>query len=147
VYSTDNWFTQVIGTEPAYFTIRAWELAQGEVFSSEDVEKTAHVAVIGESVRRHLFGAIDPVGQTIRVKNLPFRVIGVLSPKGGSGFGQDQDDVVIVPLTTAQKKLIGNTWLSWMFASAASQERSYRAQTEIITLLRDRHRIQAGAPR
>ncbi len=146
VYGTDNWFTQVIGTEPAYFDIRAWNLAEGEVFSTEDVEKTARVAVIGESVRRHLFGAINPVGQTIRVKNLPFRVIAVLAPKGGSGFGQDQDDVVIVPLTTAQKKLVGITWLNWMFATAASQERSYRAQTEITALLRDRHRIQPGVP-
>jgi putative ABC transport system permease protein len=145
VYGTDNWFTQLIGTEPSYFDIRAWTLADGVFFSEEDAEKGVQVAVIGESLRRHLFGAIDPLGQPIRVKNLPFRVIGVLASKGGSGFGQDQDDVVIVPLATAQKKLVGNTWLNWIFLSAVSQEGSYRAQSEVAALLRDRHRIQAGA--
>lgn len=144
IYGTENWFTQVIGTETPYFDIRAWTFADGNPIAQDDVDKAADVVVIGDTVRRHLFGVINPIGQTIRIKNLPFRVIGLLAPKG-SGFGNDQDDVVIVPLTTAQKKLVGETWLRWMFISATSQEASYRAEGEIASILRDRHRIQSGA--
>jgi len=146
VFGTDNWYTQVVGTEPAYFDIRSWVFAEGAPFAAEDVEKVTDVAVIGETVRRHLFGAVDPIGQTIRIKKLPFRVVGLLAPKGGgSGFGQDQDDVVMVPLSTAQKKIVGITWLNWIYASAVSQEASSLAQQEITALMRDRHRIAEGA--
>ncbi len=142
VWNINNWFSQVIGTEPSYFQVRSWEIAEGAPFTQEDLERAANVAVIGETTRRKLFGAVEPVGQTIRVKNLPFRVVGVLVGKGSSGFGQDQDDVVLVPVTTAQKKLVGITWLQWIYVSATTQEASSRAQTEITALLRDRHRIQ-----
>jgi putative ABC transport system permease protein len=145
VFGTDNWFTQVIGTEPAYFGIRSWVFADGTPFGEEDVEKATDVAIIGETVRKNLFGAISPVGQTIRIKKLPFLVVGVLASKGGSGFGQDQDDVVIIPLTTAQKKVVGITWLNWIFVSAISQPASFQAQKDITAILRDRHHIQPGA--
>ncbi len=142
VWNINNWFSQVIGTEPSYFKVRSWQIAEGEPFTQDDLERAANVAVIGETTRRKLFGAVEPVGQTIRVKNLPFRVVGVLASKGSSGFGQDQDDIVVVPVTSAQKKLVGITWLHWIYVSATTQEASSRAQAEITALLRDRHRIQ-----
>ena len=145
VWENNNWFTQVLGTEPSYFPVREWAFAAGGPFDSSDLEKEVNVAVIGETVRRKLFGVVSPLGQVIRIKNLPFRVIGVLAPKGGSGFGQDQDDVVLVPLTTAQRKIVGVTWLNWIFVNAASQETSETVRTNIINLLRDRHKIQPGS--
>jgi len=144
VWENNNWFTQVIGTEPSYFQVRSWTFAAGGPFDSSDLEKEANVAVIGETVRRKLFGVVSPIGQVIRIKNLPFRVIGVLAPKGSSGFGQDQDDVVLVPLTTEQRKIVGITWLNWIFVNASSQGTSETVRTDIISLLRDRHKIQPG---
>jgi len=109
------------------------------------VEMAANVAVIGETVRKNLFGATDPIGQTIRINNLPFRVVGVLLPKGTSAaMGQDQDDIVLVPITTLQKKITGQDWLRWIMVSAVSRQSSYTAQQQITSLLRDRHRIRQG---
>jgi putative ABC transport system permease protein len=103
------------------------------------------VAVIGETIRKNLFGATDPLGQLLRVNNLPFRITGVLTPKGTSAtMGEDQDDIVIVPITTLQKKITGQPWLRWIVVSAVSREGSYAAQKQITALLRDRHRIRAG---
>ena len=146
VYGNDNWFTRVTGTTPEYFDVRDWPVASGAAFTQSDVDTAANVAVIGETVRKNLFGATDPIGQTIRIKDLPFRVIGVLIAKGASAaMGQDQDDVIIIPLTTLQKKMNGNTWLQFVMVSATSRETSYSAQQQITTLLRDRHRIRPGA--
>ncbi len=145
VFGNDNWFTNVQGTEPQYFDIRDWTLAAGVPFTQPDVEAAANVAVIGNTVRQNLFGAADPVGQTIRIKDLPFRVVGVLNAKGQSAhMGQDQDDVIFVPITTLQKKLTGDTWLRFIVVSAVSRQASYAAQQEITALLRDRHRIRPG---
>jgi len=109
------------------------------------VEMSANVAVIGETVRKNLFGATDPVGQTLRVNNLPFRVTGVLTPKGMSAaMNEDQDDIILVPLTTLQKKITGQPWLRWIMVSAVSRQGSYAAQQQITSLLLDRHRIRAG---
>ncbi|HKU22180.1 MAG TPA: ABC transporter permease [Terriglobales bacterium] len=145
VFGNDNWFTNVQGTEPQYFEIRDWGLAEGVPFTQSDVDSAANLAVIGKTVRQNLFGAADAVGQTIRVKDLPFRVVGVLRPKGQSAhMGQDQDDVIFVPITTLQKKLTGDTWLRFIVVSAISRQASYAAQQEIAALLRDRHRIRPG---
>jgi putative ABC transport system permease protein len=144
VYGNDNWSTNVIGSEPQYFQLRSWTFAEGAPFARESVDRAENVAVIGETVRRKLFGIIGPLGKTIRIKSIPFRVVGVLKAKGSSGPGGDQDDTIIVPLTTAQKKLVGETWLRWISVSSPSQAASYKAQTEIEALLRDRHRIHAG---
>lgn len=145
VFGNDNWFTNVQGTEPQYFDIRDWGLAEGVPFTQADVDSAANLAVIGKTVRQNLFGAADAVGQTIRVKDLPFRVVGVLRPKGQSAhMGQDQDDVIFVPITTLQKKLTGDTWLRFIVVSAVSRQASYAAQQEIAALLRDRHRIRPG---
>jgi putative ABC transport system permease protein len=144
VYENQNWFTRITGTEPAYFQIRDWPFAAGTSFSEDDVQHDADVAVIGDTVRQNLFPATDPIGKTIRIGNLPFQVVGVLAAKGQSGMGQDQDDTVVVPVTTLQKKITGQDWLQFIMVSAVSQPASYAAQQQITSLLRDRHRIMPG---
>src|SRR5689334_17297666 len=141
VYENNNWYTNVTGTEPQYFEIRSWPIRSGTTFEPADVDSSANLAVIGDTVRRNLFPSINPIGQTIRIKNLPFKVVGVLVAKGNSGMGQDQDDAVFVPITTLQKKITGETWLRFIMVSARSRQTSYSAQEQITALLRDRHRI------
>jgi putative ABC transport system permease protein len=146
VFGNDNWATQVSGTEPQYFSVRTWPFQEGSPFTQDDVAIAANVAVIGETVRKNLFGATDSIGQTIRINNLPFRVVGVLAAKGTSAaMGNDQDDIIIVPITTLQKKITGQDWLRWIVVSAVSREASYTAQQQITAVLRDRHRIRSGA--
>jgi putative ABC transport system permease protein len=145
VFGNDNWSTRVTGTEPQYFEIRTWPIERGTVFSHDDVATAANVAVIGQTVRQNLFGTTDPVGQTIRILNLPFRVVGVLTSKGQSAaMGDDQDDAIFIPITTLQKKVTGQDWLRFIMVSAVSRQASYAAQQQIESLLRDRHRIRAG---
>ncbi len=144
VYENQNWYTRITGTEPQYFQIRDWPIADGSSFSEDDVQHDANVAVIGETVRQNLFPSVEPVGKTIRIGNLPFQVVGVLEPKGQSGMGQDQDDTVVIPITTLQKKITGQDWLQFIMVSAVSQPASYVAQQQITSLLRDRHRIRPG---
>ncbi len=146
VFGNQNWATTVTGTEPQYFDIRDWPFSQGDTFSQDDVRRAANVAVIGETVRQNLFGNSNPVGQTIRAGNLPFTVVGVLTAKGTSGMGGDQDDGIYVPITTLQKKITGQDWLRSIMVSAKSQAESYAAQDQITAILRDRHRIRAGDP-
>ena len=145
VFGNDNWGTRITGTTPDYFEIRNWPFQSGGSFSQEDVRMAANVAVLGDTVRKNLFGTTDPVGQTIRIKNLPFVVVGVLTAKGQSAaMGDDQDDVIIAPLTTVQKKMTGETWLRFIMVSAKSRQASYAAQQQMEVLLRDRHRIRQG---
>jgi putative ABC transport system permease protein len=145
VFGNDNWATNINGTEPQYFDIRSWPMVEGSSFSRDDVSMAANVAVIGETVRKNLFGATDPVGETVRINNLPFKVVGQLIPKGTSAaMGQDQDDIILVPITTLQKKITGQDWLRWIMVSAVSKDASYTAQQQITALLRDRHRIRSG---
>ncbi|MBZ5629181.1 MAG: ABC transporter permease [Acidobacteriia bacterium] len=144
VFENQNWYTRVNGTEPQYFDIRDWPIAAGSSFSQDDVTQSANVAVIGETVRQNLYGATDPIGTTIRIGTLPFQVVGVLAAKGQSGMGQDQDDTVVVPITTLQKKITGQNWLQFIMISATSQPATYAAQQQITLLLRDRHRIRPG---
>ena len=144
VFGNDNWYTQMTGTSPAYFDVRTWEFAGGGPFTQQDVERAANVAVIGETVRKNLFAGIDPVGQVIRVKNIPFRVVGVLEAKGQGAMGNDQDDLIVIPITTLQKKITGETWLRFIMVSAVSKEATFTAQKQIEVLLRDRHKIRPG---
>ncbi len=144
VFGNDNWYTQMTGTTPAYFEVRTWEFSDGGPFTQQDVERAANVAVIGETVRKNLFGALDPVGQVIRVKNLPFRIVGVLEAKGQGAMGNDQDDLIVIPITTLQKKITGETWLRFIMVSAVSKEATFTAQKQIEVLLRDRHKIRPG---
>ena len=142
VFQNQNWSTRVTGTTPDYFDIRVWPLKSGIVFDEQDVEAAANVAVIGTTVEDNLFGDENPVGKTIRIKSLPFRVIGVTASKGQTGWGQDQDDVIHVPYTTAQKKLTGITWLNNIYAQAISKEATALAQQQIEVLLRERHHLR-----
>ena len=120
---------------------------EGVSFTQEDVTMAANVVVIGETVRKNLFGPTDPLGQTIRIKNLPFKVVGVLTPKGQSAaMGDDQDDAMFVPITTLQKKLTGQNWLRFIMVSAKSKDQTYAAQQQIEAVLRDRHKIRGDAP-
>src|SRR5947207_11681487 len=120
-------------------------MREGASFGPEDVQTAANVVVIGETVRKNLFGPIDPLGQTIRISNLPFKVVGVLTAKGQSAaMGDDQDDAMFIPITTLQKKLTGQNWLRFINVSAKSKEQTYAAQQQIEALLRDRHKIRPG---
>ena len=145
VFENNNWYTRVTGTEPQYFDIREWPMQSGAPFTTDDVQTAANVAVLGQTVRQNLFGTSDPVGQTVRINNLPFRVVGLLTAKGSSAaMGQDQDDAAFVPITTLQKKMSGQDWLQWIMVSAKSKDETYAAQQQIEGILRDRHRIRSG---
>lgn len=109
VVGSANWATQIYGITPDYFVVRNWSLAAGRMFESAELSGSGKVALIGQSVARELFGDADPMDQTIRIKNVPFTVIGILNRKGQSMMGQDQDDVIMVPLSTARNRLLGNT--------------------------------------
>jgi putative ABC transport system permease protein len=145
VFEGNNWATSVTGTEPQYFDIRNWPVAQGASFQTNDVDIASNVVVIGQTVKRTLFpNGENPIGQTIRISNLPFTVVGVLQAKGSSGMGGDQDDAAFVPITTLQKKITGQNWLRSIMVSATSKDVSSVVQDQITSLLRDRHRIHAG---
>src|SRR5215813_11303941 len=146
VSETSNWNTQVQGTGTELVTIRSWPLQFGSFFTDDDVTRGAKVAVLGSVARDQLFGAgADPTGSTIRIKNQPFQVIGVLSSKGQAAMGQDQDDTVIVPFTTVQKKLLGAQHVNNITVSAQDGIPLDRMTEQISALLRTRHRIQPGA--
>ncbi|HKD78097.1 MAG TPA: ABC transporter permease [Candidatus Angelobacter sp.] len=143
VYENDNWGTRITGSTPEYFEIRTWPFQSGASFTDDDVTTAANVAVIGDTVRKNLFAATDPVGKTVRIGNLPFIVVGVLQAKGQSpAMSEDQDDTIIVPLTTLQKKITGQPWLRFVMVSAKTRAGSYEAKQQIESLLRDRHRIR-----
>jgi putative ABC transport system permease protein len=141
-----NWSTRYRGVSPEYLGIKRWRMSSGEFFTDEDVRRKASVVVLGETVRRQLFGAADPVGSALRVNNMAFLVVGVLAPKGQSGSGQDQDDTVLLPWTTAQSKIRGKgfTWLDDVLCSAVSMQAVDPAIDAVTSLLRQRHRIGSG---
>jgi putative ABC transport system permease protein len=142
VYGNQNWFSQARGVAPEFLLVRRLGVARGASFSDDDVEHSANVCLLGQTIVENLFGSADPIGQTIRVQNLPMRVIGVLSPKGQSPTGQDQDDTLIVPLTTMQKKIKGIDWLDDVMCSAVSPEAIKPAEQQITGLLRERHHLR-----
>jgi len=144
VYQNQNWNTGVTGTTPNYFEIRNWAVESGTVFSQDEVDMAANVCVLGTTVANILFEKGNPIGQTVRIGKLPFRVVGVLESKGQSVMGTDQDDVIFAPYTTVQKKISGITWIQFMNASAVTQEASLAAVPQITALLRERHRIRPG---
>ena len=126
VYSNLNWGTQYRGVSPEYFEIRKWPIQQGSAFTQDDMEKSAPVYVLGQTIATNLFPDEDPIGKTINIKAVPFKVIGVLEGKGFSATGFDQDDFVVMPLTTAQKRITGVEWLDDIFFSAESRQRFQR---------------------
>ncbi|MDE2118207.1 MAG: ABC transporter permease [Betaproteobacteria bacterium] len=148
VYGPNNWSTQVIGTLPSYLTVRDWRLSAGFPFTDSDVRSATRVALLGQTVVNNLFGDEDPVGKTIRIKNSPYVVLGVLAAKGQSLDGRDQDDTVLVPVTTAQRKLFGTQFagtVRFIMAQADSSEAMAKVEKSINELLRQRHRIREGA--
>ncbi len=147
IYGPNNWTTMIAGTTPAIFDIRDWPTIAGTGFTDNDVRSATRVVVLGQTAVRNLFGDEDPVGKTVRIKNSPFLVIGVLAPKGQSLDGRDQDDTALVPLTTAQRQLFGNQFpgmVRFMMIKAASAEVMARAERHINETLRQRHHIREG---
>ena len=144
VAADNNWSTSVQGVTPDFVTIRQWPVNEGAFFTDSDVRGSAKVAVLGQSVVDQLFPGQNPVGQTIRIKNTPFRVVGVLTVKGGSGFGGDTDDTILIPLTTAQNRLMGITYVNWISVSARDESSVAEATDQITELLRERHKIRGG---
>jgi len=141
VYGNQNWNTNVQGTSPNYFGIRKWGVTSGTIFTSDEVDAAANVCLIGTTVARYLFGEEEPTGKIIRIRNLPFRVIGLLESKGQGAMGDDQDDRIFAPYTTVQRKISGITWIQNISASAISPEASVAAVPAIEALIRERHRI------
>jgi putative ABC transport system permease protein len=144
VYSNQNWSTGVVGTTPNILNIRDWPLVTGRQFTEQDVKTSTKVCLLGQTVINNLFGDINPVGQIIRIKNVPFTVIGVLERKGQSPIGQDQDDTILVPVTTAQKKLFGTAFpgmVRIIMVKAKTTEDLPAAESQITALLKQRHHI------
>jgi len=139
-----NWSTGVVGTTPSFLIVRDWDLATGRSFTQQDVKSATKVAILGQTVVENLFGDQNPVGQTIRIKNVPFSVVGVLAQKGQDARGQDQDDTILIPVTTAQKKLFGTQFpgmVRLIIVKAKSAESLSAAEKQVNDLLRQRHRI------
>ncbi|MBR6013221.1 MAG: ABC transporter permease [Selenomonadaceae bacterium] len=145
VYGHENWSTTVTGVTPEYFSIQSLTMQSGIFFNGHDVDVRNRVAVIGTTVATNLFGTVNPVGKKIRVGNAPYTVIGLIASKGQSMGGQDQDDVVLIPLTTAQERLLGVTYVRSINVQVASEERMDEVQANIEKLLRQRHRIREDA--
>jgi putative ABC transport system permease protein len=142
VYGNQNWFTRFQGVSPEYLQIRRWGLSEGSSFSQRDVDVAANVCIIGQTVAQNLFGNEDPVGKTIRARDIPFEIIGELAPKGQSPFGQDEDDTILMPYTTVQKKIAGIDWLQSIMCSTTSPDTMAPAQQQIAALLRQRHKLR-----
>ncbi len=144
VYGNMNWSTGVIGTTPSILDVRDWPLYSGRNFTEQDVRSATKVCLLGQTVVDNLFGAADPVGQIVRIKKLPFTVVGVLDRKGQSQHGQDQDDTIFIPVTTAQKKIFGTAFpgmVRTIMVKARSTEDLDAAERQITALLRQRHHI------
>ena len=144
VAGNQNWTSRVEGTTPSNFEIQNYELDEGRLFTERDMNSRARVAVIGKTVADNLFPGDDPVGQIMRIKKAPFQVIGVLKPKGSSGMGQDQDDTVIIPLTTAQNRMMGITHVQRITVQAENENVINDVQAEVEQVLRTRHKIKDG---
>ena len=144
VNGLSNWNSSVQGVTPEYMAIRSLEVVSGSYISINDMDKRNRVAVLGATVATELFGTDNPVGSNIRINNAPYMVIGVLSKKGQSAMGQDQDDVVYIPLTTAQERLLGITHVQSINIQVSTPEKMTQVQSEITNLLRSRHRIREG---
>lgn len=149
IYGAQNWSTQVIGTTPAYLDARAWSITSGSGFSDSDVRSATRVVVIGQTVAENLFGEEEPVGKTMRIQQSPFVVIGVLGAKGQSLDGRDQDDTVLIPLTTAQRKVFGTPFVGSVRMIMVQTERADQMEqvmAQTTSLLRQRHRLRDDMP-
>ena len=147
ICGNQNWNTRILGESPQYLQIRQWPLVEGEIFGDQQVHTAAKVCVIGKTVAQQLFPNEEPLGKTIRLRNVPCLVIGVLQPKGLSPTGSDQDDVVIVPYTTELKRINRETWLDVVLVQAVSPAALPIVQQEITSLLLQRHHVKPGGNR
>lgn len=139
----NNWSTSMQGVSPEYLSIRSWPLQDGMAFTNQDVKAASKVCLVGQTIVNNLFpNGDDALGKTIRFKNIPFKIIGVLSKKGENTFGQDQDDVILTPITTVQKRILATTYYQAIFASAVDENSTVNAADEIQQILRSSHRLQ-----
>lgn len=144
VFANQNWATQLTGITPDFLVVRDWPVTYGRPFTQSDVDGATKNCIIGQTIIKELFGSVDPLGKVIRIRKVPFRVIGVLKKKGQSPQGTDQDDVVLIPLTTAQRKVFGSPFpnaVGGIVVKARSKDVISRAEGEITALLRQRHHI------
>jgi putative ABC transport system permease protein len=144
VYGHTNWSTSIQGTTPDMLALRNWPMSSGRAFTVQDVKSATKVCLLGQTVVDNLFGSEDPLGQVVRIKNIPFKVLGMLAAKGQSAVGQDQDDTVYIPVTTAQKRLFGTSFpgmVRIIMVEAKSLEEMDAAQRQITSLLRQRHHL------
>jgi putative ABC transport system permease protein len=146
VYAGANWSTQITATDLDFFAAREWEIGAGRLFEPEELRKGEIVAVIGQTVARNLFGEDNPLDQRFRIRNVPFKVIGVMAPKGQSALGQDQDDVIFVPLDTGRRRIVGRNYardrsVQSIMVKFASEEAITPGIAEVSALLRQRHRL------
>ncbi len=142
IYGGENWYTTVRGVTPEYLAVRKWEIERGSIFFTHDVETAANVCVLGQTVVENVFGGEDPLGKTIRVNTIPCKVIAVLARKGLSPFGQDQDDLILMPVTTVQKKIKGIDWVDDIMCSGVTADAIPAAEQQIKSLLRERHHLR-----
>ena len=148
VYGSNNWSSRIEASSPGFFDVREWSVERGYPFTDADVRNAARVVVLGQTVATNLFGDEDPVGKTIRIKQSPYLVVGVLEKKGQSMMGDDQDDTAIIPLTTGQRKLFGSQFkdsVRMIMVKATSEEIMPKVEKSMTELLRERHRIREGA--
>ena len=142
IAGSNNWPTSIYGVSPEYLKIRDWGVDEGSMFTEDDIESYAKVAVIGKTVQENLFPNENPIGKMIRFKNIPFKVIGVLKEKGENTFGQDQDDIIVAPYTAVQKRILAQTFLQSIVASSVSEDDSEAAVTEITSIMEKQHKIK-----
>ncbi len=145
IAGNQNWSASIQGVSEQFPEIRKWAVGSGDFFTDSDVRSAARVVVIGQTIADNLFPGQDAVGQTMRISNMPFRVVGVMARKGQDPQGRDQDDAAFAPYTSVQKKLLGNTRVQVAYVSAVSQDATYTAQSQIAELLRQRHKLAQGA--
>ena len=144
IVGANNWPTSIYGVNTEYLPIREWEVEEGAMFGQDELDNLSKVAVIGRTIQKNLFPDGDsPIGQTIRFKNIPFKIIGILAAKGESNFGQDQDDIIIAPYTTVQKRVLAQTYLQSIVASAINENEAENAVNEVKKILERTHNIAA----
>ena len=150
IWGNQNWSTVIFGVTPEYVEVRQWELAAGRIFDASDMAGATKVCLVGQTVARQLFGGVDPLGQVIRVRRVPFTVIGVLEAKGQSMMGSDQDDLILMPISTARKRVLGASNLAkqrsvgTIWVKVAEGYDMKTAEEQVRALLRQRHRLQPG---
>lgn len=143
VFGSANWGTNYTGTTPNFLIIRSWPVERGRFFTEDEVRAGAHVVVLGVEVAKKLFGASDPIDKVVRVANFPMVVIGLMGEKGETGWGMQRDDVIIMPYTTAQRKLKGNQWINSISASAKRADQVAALEEQVVNLLKERYRVRA----